>query len=300
MAPPKSNSTISSTHNEDRRHRSGRQTPERNVILRTTLREAHWRPRALRVLVPVCLAAAVLTGCGRLGDRLVRRALPEGAPREKQIVRELAANQAKLESLRAAGSCVVASPEFAAKKRFRGVVAWLRPERFHITGRRMAVPVFELAVSGRDYLLETEQERFYRLGEAASGTRPFSVHPADLLNEIFFPEDWRSLSLWREVRLVDYLPDEGVAVLEIGHAGHPRRRLHLEGAPWVVRRNVRLDEEGGVLAETVMEDYRVVNGVRFPGRVACVFPREETSLDVDFDRIEINLPLDRGLFEINL
>lgn len=258
--------------------------------------------------VAALLCAATLAGCGTLGTRIERTRIDPGAPTVREVVQDLAANEAAVKSFRAAGSFTLESPEFDSIKKFRGGrILFRRPTDLYVQGnhRITNITLFRLTSSGEEFVMvfPTEKEQsFYQIEGEQFEDVPFTVSPADVALEMFLPEQWGELGR-RDVRLVEYSAETGEAMLEVGPRRAPRRRVWAArvgqlNPRWVVVRNVRLTDEGRVLAHTESTDYHELEGVSFPAVVDAWFPTEETRMRFEMRNIRLNVDLPDEEFDV--
>ncbi len=253
-----------------------------------------------KLLAPVVLCV-LLPGCVRLGERLERDILTTGKPKLRHMLECLGENDSGIRSFQASGTFTVESPQFGGKRQCKGKIVYRKPTDLYIRGRHKTwgFSVLLLTCVGAEFLLEFPRHKekyYYREGMQFEGV-PFSVSPADIVREVFFPESWEKLRR-KEVRLVGYDNSTQSATIEIGPANRPRRRVVVEGPPWVVTRSELLDERGGVRAITVSSDYHVVEGLRFPRKVETEFPAQQTRMTFELRAIQPNTELDDSLFLI--
>jgi len=213
----------------------------------------------------------------------------QGAPSSEEIIKDLATNDEAIASFVVHGvKFFLRSPELTdAIIRGRSTVAYEKPARLYIEARepRTGVSVLKLAVSdGKAHAqIRTRSERreeFWTDGEPLDGM-PIQIPPTELVREIFLPEAWNALPK-RQRRLIEYDESGPTATLEIGPPDNPRRIIqvtHMTGPAWVITRNVYL-EDGDVVANTQLSDYRDYDGIRFPLEVHAVFPKEDTDLSM--------------------
>lgn len=240
----------------------------------------------------ICLGlAALVTGCvtGRQG--LPQTAFERAAAAE--IIAALAERSARVQSVQATGEALLESPQFEAVKRFYGRVAFVRPDKLHLTGvhRATGVPVARLTSTGADYVLEfpREQEQtVYQFDGHASKGQLFNLSPAAAVTEMLFPEEWADLSP-ADVHVTAVDEAAGIVRAEIRAGDVISRRLLLQGRPWVVLETERF-EEGVPAVRVSYTGYQMVDGVALPGRIRAVFVEEETVLD-----LELRNPMLNGL-----
>ena len=238
------------------------------------------------------LVCATLTACAHLAPSRRLQHPPGSRPVPREILAVLAENDAKIIDFHAVGTFTIAAPEFAAKKLCTGDVVYRKPASLHITGRHRTWGnvVFLLTSVGKEFLLtfpgEDAQPYYYHEGAAVEGV-DFSVSPSDIVREMYFPESWGELPL-REVRVADYDSAAHIAVLLIGPAGRPRRRVEVAGPHWDVVRNELLGEDGQVTAVTRLAGYDTFDGIRFPMEVESRFPAKETEMSIRLRKIDFN------------
>lgn len=253
------------------------------------------------VLLGVLAVSAV--GCRTTpGTPWEQRALPPGTPALEEIVAGLAANEKALDTFRGACSFTLESPELAATQYLqKSSVYFRRPADLQVVGRKYGSTVVRLTCVGSEFLIEfpTEKEYYYRFEGEQVSEAEFSVSPSDIAREMFLAEDWSQLPVER-LRLVSYDPDKqqgGIVVLEPG-GSTVRRRVIVQGAPWVVIANERLNSRGEVISSTTSGDYRDVAGVYLPAWVESVFPQAATRMRLDFRALVPNEPLPDTHFDI--
>lgn len=277
-----------------------------------------WSPKNLGLLpntvkIPcrwglACLFLAVsMGGCARLGGDV--EILLEGvqAPETQLILSDLAANDAAIQSFQGAGTFVLESPEFSAKRKFRGSLRFQRPHQLHVQGRdRLAnITVFRMICVDQEFLMEfprRKEESFYQLEGEEFEDVPFSVSPSDIVREMFLPEEWGGVKK-RSLRIVDYLAETSTLVCEMRDGRRLHRRIELnqvdsESPSWVITRHVRFDDNEDILAITEMSDFSKIEDALFPGEVNAFFPTENTRMIFTMRKIDLNKELDPNLFDI--
>jgi len=256
----------------------------------------------LHLISGVTLLWFLATGCAHLGTRLEKQTLPEGAPEIQTILADLSANDAAINTFRAAGSFWLESPNLSAKKKFEtGSIAFRRPSDLAVTGRnQVGMALFRLTCVGEEFLIEfpaSKDEPYYQLKGETFASVPFSVSPSDIAKEMFLPESWNTLKL-REINITSYDPATQTATFTIGPKRAPRRIVTVQGVPWVVTRDERLNNEGLTIAITVKDKYFTLEGVRFPEFIDAEFPTEQTRLTFDMRNIKLNVPIEDDKFDI--
>ncbi len=254
-------------------------------------------PAVLTVLLSVLL----LAGCVTPGAPPPLEPPPLGAPDAEAVLMDLAAFDTRVQGFYATATVLIESPDLAAIQLLRqSSVAWRRPDALHLIGRKYGTTVARLTSAGPAFLLEfpTERTYFHELEGAQFEDVPFSVAPADIATEMFVPEPWSSVPP-QALRVTDYDRATQRATFEVWTgAERARRRCVVEGPPWRLVENVRLDAEGAALARTTYAEYRDVNDVLFPGEVDARFPRQGTRMRFAFRRIDLNPAHEAGLFDV--
>ncbi len=241
----------------------------------------------------------VAVGCASLGDRLERQPLPVGAPDVAGILESLAQNEQGLKGFRAAGTVILQSPELESTQISReSTIIYRQPLDLHVIGRKYGTRFVELTCTGPAFLIQfpTERQFYYRpLGE-----RFETVASADMAKEMFQPESWRDLSP-KLVRMLTYdaaTQTASMLILDKHRGNWPRRKLVLQGTPWVVLENRLLDESGREIAVTTKSDYYERDGVRFPKKVESVFPGEHAQMSFTMRKIDLNPEMDGKIFDV--
>lgn len=255
-----------------------------------------WR----HMLAPVVLGLAV--GCQTGPGERVPAPAPEGAPTAEAILTDLATGSDGLVSLYAKGLGIVESPEFDGRRAFYAKVAFERPDKLFIEGRHRPSNrlIFLLKSVGSEYLvtLPTQNEHWHRLEGERYESVPFSVSPSDIAREMFLPEEWRSLRP-ADLEIRRYDAENSTAEVDIvGRRDQVRRRLTVAGPPWRVVASDRI-EDGRAIAKTRLAEYRTVEGLFLPMRVATEFPYESTGITFELREIEPNVELPDDTFHID-
>jgi len=249
----------------------------------------------------VCLT---LAGCAHLGPRFEQGRAPEGAPSVAAILDGLAENEAHIEHFLAKGKFFLKTPELDAGYSLpQSSIAFRRPADLFVEGRRYTVPALRLTCSEEAFLIElpTEKQYYHRSrGETLPGVS-FSVTPLDVAQEMFLPEGWDTLPPNR-VRIEQFDAKENTAVLVVLSKGlrkQPVRRLWVQGVPWVVTRNERLDPKSGArVAETTKSEYRVQDGVRFPSIIESSFPEQNAQMRLELRSFDLTRTPEDAEFDI--
>jgi hypothetical protein len=256
--------------------------------------------KPISTIAAIMLASAFFSGCAGLGNRLAQGRVPEGAPDLEAVLEDLADNDARIDNFRAAARFTLESPEVEGTQRFRSgsYMAYRRPDALRVVGRlRTGNIAFRLTGVGEEFLVEFPMERdpearyYYQFGGETFESVPFSVSPADVAQELFFPEEWASLGP-KDARIIGY--DQGVVTMTVGPRRHPRRFLdlgQLEDGSWVVLRSELLDKQGNILALTKRDVYHEVDGYRFPTTVEVRFPGEQALISFELKNIRVNTDL---------
>jgi hypothetical protein len=248
-----------------------------------------------------------MAGCAGLGERVGRVSLPPGAPKAEDILSDLARNDAKINTFRAAGSFIIESPDLAAIQNFRGYIRFRRPADLYVQGNKppLYIPVFKLACVGQEFLMEfpgNRDQSFYQVEGEQFEDVPFSVSPSDIAREMFLPEDWGALKR-RDARVIGFDPAAQTATISIGDGTKPRRvvelmRVNEQQPSWVAKKDTRLKDSGEVLAVTTLDAYTNVDGALFPTVVDARFPTEETRMTFTMRNVRLNETVSDEYFKI--
>jgi hypothetical protein len=259
----------------------------------------------IRVLYcAILLASLALTGCAHLGQRVQRGPVPPGASKTvlRDILADLAANEAALRTFKAHGSFTVKTPESAAVQQCSGLVLFRKPSDLFVVGSGpLGGKVFELRCLGDRYLIWYNGERQIRsAGQSIEGIS-WKVSPADVAREIFLPESWSQVAP-DSIRLLEHDDAAHKAVFLLGAESAPRRRVEVAGPPWdVVKTELSDPKTGQVVARTNLNDYREKAGVRYPTKIIAEFPVQGARLTFDItgpQDPELNTQLDDSRFTI--
>jgi hypothetical protein len=258
-------------------------------------------------LILVVTVALCATGCARLGENVQFRVEGVEIPDSGRILTDLAANDHAIQSFYGAGTFILESPEFNAKRKFRGSLRFERPHKLHVQGRdRLAnITVFRLICVESEFLMEfprQKEESFYQLEGEEFENVNFSVSPSDIVKEMFLPEEWSGVKK-RSIGVVDYVEETNRLVIEMREGRRLHRRLELQQVDmvsprWVITRHIRFDEYGTILAVTELSEYSRVEDALFPGQVDAYFPTEATRMTFSMRNIQLNTEIDPEFFDI--
>lgn len=247
--------------------------------------------------LPILFAG--LVGCVRTGQRVQPGLPPAHAPAIKEILADLAANDAAIASFSADGTCTVQFPELRSTERFQGRVAFRKPAQLFVKGRHRATGsvLMTMTCVGDEYLLNfpSRGECYYQFHGYPGQDAPLAVSPSAIVSEMFFGEEWAKIGA-REARIVQYDAEQGRATVVIGPVRHASRRIVVQGPPWVIVENEQLDADGNQVALTTRDQYRLLDGIRFPSRVDVQFPSDNTRMTFEMRNIRLNVVLDESLF----
>ncbi len=220
----------------------------------------------------------------------------------------MASNDEAIESFVATGKLILELPELEAVQKFHGAkVRFRRPSDLFVRAGHKVTnhTVFKLWSVGRQFLLEVprrKRESYYSFEGERIESVPFPVSPSDIVREMFLPEAWSTLGS-SEVRIVKGEANATIHRMEIGSRSRPRRLVDVslfgtESPAWVIVRSVLLDKSGRTVAITTMDEYILVNGIRFPKRVEASFPVEETRMALGLRSVRINEAIPDDTFDV--
>ena len=251
-------------------------------------------------VVIITLALLSPLGCARLGARVEPLPLPPGAPAVGDVLSGLAENDTALRTFRATGTVMIKSPEVESVQVSReSVLHYRHPNQLYVIGRRYGTRFIELVHADDAFIIEFPTRREYC--HRATEERFDTLSTADIVREMFQPEAWGDLSQ-RHTRIASYDAATQTATIEIWEMGPTpwlRRIVVAQGAPWVVLESKRLDRNGETIAHTIKSSYHELNQVRYPGEIECSFPGEAAWMRFVMRRVDVNIPLDDTLFDVD-
>ncbi len=269
----------------------------------------------IRCTVCICILALLFfNACRNMGEELRPGMLPENLPALQEILNDLAKNDSKMRGFEGRGRAIVESPNLEAIQVLRqSDVYYQKPDALHVIGRRHGTTVFRLTGSSHGFLMEfpTERQFIHEPAESTAHTERielnkglyYRITPIDILHEMFHQEDWAHLPI-ENLELTSVTEIEGILTAHLDiysrYGNYPRRRLLLGATPdWVVRHSILMDPENAeIIAETTLDNYRLIDGVRFPAEIDTVFPMHESRMQFSFTSINLNRPLDDQLFDL--
>lgn len=262
---------------------------------------SHPNRHAWILAIALLASGVLLQGCTPLTEPLERGQPARSAPTVKEILADLAENDAALRTIHANGTVTLKSPDSEAVRQSKSSrVFFRRPQDLYIEGRKMGSILFRLRCRGSEFLIDfpaTRDEPYYRVEGEQFRSVDFSVSPADIAREMFLPEAWAEVKR-KDVRLTSYDAGAQRAILLLGPEDRPRRVMHVVGPPWVVTYSERLDEAGVAVAVTHSTDHVVKDGVRFPSHIETEFPGEETWIKFDVRDFWPNTVIPEDRFDI--
>ena len=232
----------------------------------------------------ICLT---ISSCTHLGERLQRQKLTEEQLTIRDILGDLAANDAAIKKLRAHAKFRFNTSDVGTHK-YRGHIAFQSPDLLSVVGRhRMSnIKVMELTCSGNDWILWIRgEELYYKVGEKQSDSFRFSM--SEIMREMIYQEEWNNIPL-DDVRMIEQDLVNQTALLEIGPEGSPRRRIHVEGLPWIIVKSEILDENQVIRGVVTRSNYHELDQIRFPATVEAEYPEENAHMTFNLTNIRIN------------
>lgn len=258
--------------------------------------------RATKLLCCLALCTTMLccVGCVRLGNRLEPISLPPGAPAAATIVSGLAANEMAMTSFRATGTVVIKIPEVEATQISRESLLHFRyPNNLYVIGRRYGTRIIELTYTEDSFLLEFPTRREYCLRLAVEEFN--TLTSADIVREMFTPEPWDTLQE-NLLRLSAYDEASQTATLEVWTKDPKlrlKRKMLVQGAPWVILESQLLDREGIVVAHTTKTEYHEQDGIRYATQIETQFPGEDAWMRFTMRKVDVNDPLEEAVFDVS-
>jgi len=247
------------------------------------------------------MTVAANSGCAGLGDPVEHSGLPNGSPVLSTVLADLAANDAQIESFRAGGSTIIQSSQVEGVQRFRtGRVMFRRPADLFVEGKKaIGLVAFRMVSIGDQYLIEFPVLREYygRIDGVEVEPVPFDVPPIEVAREMFFPVDWGKVRA-RRCETVRYDADKSQLILRYRESRSVTREVTVEGPPWVVVRNDRIENDR-LVASTTSSDHNMKDEIRFPTRVVATFPEYETTMEFRMRNIRHNAEIEEEHFTID-
>ena len=242
-----------------------------------------------------------MVGCVGMGDPVQQADAPTGTPPLSEVLGALAENDAKIENFRAGGSSIIKSSQLEGVQRFRtGSVLFRRPADLFVEGRiAIGAVALRMVSIGDQYLIEFPVLREYygRINGVEVEPVPFDVPPIEIAREMFFPLNWGDVRA-RRCEIVRYDADTTRMVFRYRESRTLNREISVEGPPWVVVQNDRI-ENGRVVASTASSDHNMKDGIRFPTRVVATFPEYETTMEFRMRNIRHNAVIEEEYFSID-
>ncbi len=265
----------------------------------------------VRYAVPAAMLVLLHAGCVRGGTAIEPAPSATLQPVEdasaEAVLRGLAERQQALEQFEARGVFVFRSEASAAAFAGRGFVRYEAPDKLAIDARHRASGTLALrlrADGGDAYMLYgAPGERHEALWEEGLRTygEDMAVSPADIVRELFFPEDWLQAS--GEARVVSpYDAADGTITMQLERSEYVRE-IVVSGPPWVLRESRLYTNDGAVqtlLAESVYAAYEDVSGILFPVELrGAFFGEPAASIECRLNRTPtVNEPLPEDSFTV--
>jgi len=213
----------------------------------------------------------------------------------REIIGRLEARQAAVRTLSGMARVVIRNRKF----RFAGneIIHLVLPDRLHLETHDL--------LGGLQMLLVAQGEKGFLLFPAKSTARSFSPEKKNLKH--FFGVNLTIAELVRILAGTPPLPpltpegirserDGNTIVLSLLDPGRIRLRVRINGTGEVLRWD-RLDGWGKEDESLFFDEFREVDGVRFPFRIRLE-KNGKTLLSIRYHSIHLNRSIDSGLFEV--
>jgi len=232
---------------------------------------------------------------------------PVHTPQVREILEDLGRQAKEIESVRATRvRVVVKAPTLAATQILpQSSMQYRAPADLHVIGRKLGgMRYVEITAAQGAFLLDlpVEREYYYRAPGQTFEAGTVQVSPADIVRELFQPEDWAQVGeAWlleqdadgESPSLILELPEtaRGPGLFRTVRVGYLAGR-------WVLLESHLIDELGVVLATTTWDEYTEREGVLFPLRMEARFPTEDAFMRFEISAFSLNEPLDSEPFDI--
>lgn len=250
-----------------------------------------FKPRGWHAIALVVLA----TGCARF-----RPPAPDRFPgSDRALIRgfidHVVARESSVRNMQARTKFTIESPDLERSVTLRGFVAFAAPDKLRIQGHAVfGIDACDLISVGRTFYLRipSQDKVFYERNGVAVDGMPFSVSPADIVQEMFSPFSANKVRA-KHVRVLDRRDDEAVFECTVGSTRH----VAVVDTQWRVLRRVRYDD-GKLTSSATMAEYEETDGILFPQSIKLIYPARETSLTMELSRVRINGELNPDLFRL--
>ena len=246
----------------------------------------------------VCVLCAVCVGCVRSHPELGARPVSPKPPALEEVLGGLAENNDAIGSFHIVGTFLLRSPDL--RKRWEGVVDFRRPSELRVEGRepKFNMVGFVLKCKGKECSLSLPREKkeYYSSEGLQLEGGPIVVSP-EIFSEMFWVAKVDSLPAGA-VQMTGFDPVARSVSIEVSDEAGQKRRLVVEGPPWLVKRNELLGQNGEPRMVTVFGEYNEFDGIWFPGQIEASFPTEQMEVTIKGMRnIRLNVPMEDSLFE---
>lgn len=242
----------------------------------------------------------LLSGCVHLGQQLHREPLPAGAPDLKEILQDLKANEAKIQSFEARGRFLLKLPDQAAIYSLRNSqIVFQQPAHLFVDGRKYGTVAVRLWSDNDSFLLVFPKDKtyYYRVMEDEEA---LALSPVQVARELFLASPWEQVRK-RDMAVTAFESESQTATVEIRSSTRPKyiqRRLIVQGRPWVIKESQLLTADGEIVATTRRNNYRKVENVHFPAKLETVFADEQAMLKFDMTQNKLNVPVDEEALDM--
>lgn len=251
--------------------------------------------RRARAAALLLLAAGCATPAGPPGGR----PLQAGDPRPAALLEALEAESQTRRALRAVARLAIDAPEGSTRSKERLVLE--RPSRLRVEVLAFLDQVVAVLVTdGTRFQLFRAQERRIDTGQVHAGilweVARIALSPEEAVGVVLAAPD---VAADLAVAGAEELPDGGVRIVLADPAETARRELVFDAVSRL-RELTELDGAGAVAYRARYDDWREVEGGRFPFRQELQFPGGDAEALLTFQSVVLNPQLPPEIFELHL
>lgn len=269
-------------------------------------------------LVALALLTLLLSGClsrtRTLNRRLVNPAnlrvatLPE-------LVQSIDTDAMKIHSLTA--TVEIATSVGGAKKgkvteyqQIKGYVLEKDPDMLRMIGKvpLVGTTLFDMVSDGKTFKLSIPVTNRFITGPAEEGAMPSTNTLENLRPHVFFDslllheiasdeipvleQSWQIVTDEKNKNKSWEVPDYVVDIIKKdGESWYMERKIEFDRINLKPYRQLIYDQSGQVATETIYEEYQDFNGMNFPSIIEINRPKEEYSVRLNVEKLQVNTPM---------
>lgn len=244
-------------------------------------------------------ATFFLAGCAGHGPARYRGVVVQPTPAATQLFSSLMSVNRSLLTFKALGT--VSLVQKGRLQKFRGAWAAAGPDKLRLQLFGPAgQPVFSIASDGRHYyLLSAEKEGVVKQRVADTGLKRYIEIPIGVpaLFSLFCGRPAVD-GAKPPIALLEKDALQATALVLLESSGESVDTIHLNEAATAIREITRATPEGEPVWRAVLENEKVVDTYRLPGRIT-LFAENEVTVRIDVERFWANPALPQDIFVIN-